>query len=58
MQYLSKKLDLNLTFDRKTDKADNIIRYIDSNFYKLKTDWKLIRVYIYMLVENEISYLS
>lgn len=56
MQYISKILDLSLKFDKKENISDDVIRYIDFDFAKLKRKKKLTKSYVFMLTEVAISY--
>lgn len=56
--YISGIFYLSLIFNRKVDILDHAIRYIVSNFTRSKSNLKLIRDFIFMLVRVTISSLS
>lgn len=58
LQYISGTLNLSLKFDREADMPDNVIRYTDSDFARLKTNQKLIGGYVFMLIRADISHSS
>lgn len=58
MQYVSETLDLSLKFDGEVDTLDDIVKYIDSDFARSKTDWKSIGGHIFMLARAVINHLS
>lgn len=49
---------MGLTFNKEADIPDNVIGYIDFDFAGSKTNWKLTRGYVFILVGAAISYLS
>ena len=56
--YVFKTLDLDVKFDGEVDRADDVIRYTDSDFARSKTDRKLIGGYVFILVRAAISHFS
>lgn len=56
--YISIIRDWNLRFDKEIIISNDMIRYTNSDITKLKTDWKLIEDYVFILIEAIISYLS
>lgn len=58
LQYIFKILDLDFKFDREIYTSDDIMRYINSYFARLKTNRKLTEGYVFILVRAAISHLS
>lgn len=47
---------MGLKFDKKANTLDNIVKYTNFNFTRLKIDFKLIENYIFMLAKVAISH--
>lgn len=56
LQYIFGILELGLIFNKKANKSDNVIGYIDSDITKSKIDLKPIKNYIFILVVVTISH--
>ena len=53
-----KILNLDLKYNGVVNMSDDIVRYKDFNFARLKTDQKLNRNYVFILARVAIGYLS
>lgn len=58
LQYISDILELDLIFDREVNTLNDVIWYINSNFVRLKIDWKSSGSYVFILIGAVISHLS
>ena len=58
LQYLSRTLELGLTFNEEADTSDDVIEYTDSDFAGSKTDRKSTGGYVFMLAGAAISHSS
>lgn len=58
LQYVSGTLELSLTFDREANTLDDVIKYIDSDIARSKTDQKSTEGYVFILTRATIHHLS
>lgn len=57
LYYVFGILKLGITFNRKADIANDVIKYINCNFFKSKTDWKFIEDYVFIPIRVVIRHL-
>ena len=58
LRYVSRILVLSLKFDGEADTPDDVVRYMNSDFARSKTNRKSTGDYIFMIAEAAIHYLS